>query len=351
MTRKILTLLLMTVLFITVFVSCDKEETKSNITNIQLDTDKTTMMPGETVTLVATVSPADASDFAWYSSDNSVATVKDGVVTAVADGNVTIICASGNGVYDECVIIVDSGSCAHDINWIITEATCTSAGEKHGECKKCHLSLGYEVIAMLPHTPGEIKISNEKEPTCAEEGSYDKTAYCVVCKRIAIKETVKVEKLEHSFGEWNETVAATCTTEGKKIRECEACGYKHEMAIASFGHTTISMPAKEPTCSSDGWKAYEFCTKCDYTTIERIKGTSHKYTIEFIMGAPTQTSSAKGMLACSEKSCEYTTGELVTYPALSNPSYKVETLSDGQKRYTITVKNEKGELVEASFII
>lgn len=47
---------------------------------------------GETLTLTATVLPDDATDqtVAWTTNDASVATVADGVVTAVAAGTATI---------------------------------------------------------------------------------------------------------------------------------------------------------------------------------------------------------------------------------------------------------------------
>jgi hypothetical protein len=89
---------------------------------------------------------------------------------------------------------------------------------------------------------------------------------------------------------------------------------------------------------------------CDYNTKQLITGGEHVYTISFIMGNPTETSSAKGMLTCSEKGCNYATN-IETYPALSSDRYTVEVLENGKKKYTISVLNDENELVEASFII
>jgi hypothetical protein len=64
---------------------------------------------GQTTTLVATINPNDADDktVTWTTSNASVATVTNGVVTAIAEGNTTIT-ASAGGKTAICNIIVNS---------------------------------------------------------------------------------------------------------------------------------------------------------------------------------------------------------------------------------------------------
>lgn len=71
------------------------------VTGIALDKSELAMMGGDIVNLVATISPADASDkgIIWSTSDEKVATVSDGAVTAVGKGNATITAETKDGGY------------------------------------------------------------------------------------------------------------------------------------------------------------------------------------------------------------------------------------------------------------
>lgn len=76
-------------------------------TGIKLDRDTLTIARGETATLTATVEPADTTDkVVWSSADKTIATVKDGVVTAVGQGETTITATCGNQTAS-CKVIVN----------------------------------------------------------------------------------------------------------------------------------------------------------------------------------------------------------------------------------------------------
>ena len=77
--------------------------TTVNVTGITLSQTEAAMtIGGETLTLTATVAPDDATDktVTWTSSDPTVATVANGVVTAVAAGTATITATATNGTDD-----------------------------------------------------------------------------------------------------------------------------------------------------------------------------------------------------------------------------------------------------------
>ena len=79
------------------------------VTSITLDAEATINV-GETKTLTATVAPDNATDktVSWNSDNETVATVADGVVTAVAAGTATITATAndGSGVKATCTVTV-----------------------------------------------------------------------------------------------------------------------------------------------------------------------------------------------------------------------------------------------------
>ena len=77
------------------------------VMGILLSQSTATMTEGDELTLTATVMPEDADDKAvtWETSDASIATVEDGVVTAIVPGTVTITAKAG-GKQATCVVTV-----------------------------------------------------------------------------------------------------------------------------------------------------------------------------------------------------------------------------------------------------
>lgn len=81
------------------------------VTGVKLDQTTATVEVGKTVTLTATVSPADASDktVTWTSSDTSVATVSGGTVTAHRAGT-AVITARVAGFSATCTVTVKAAN-------------------------------------------------------------------------------------------------------------------------------------------------------------------------------------------------------------------------------------------------
>lgn len=80
------------------------------VTSITLDKNTTTIAVGETETITTTTLPnfaTNANNIVWTSSDNSIATVSNGVITGIASGSVTVTATIGS-VSASCAVTVNS---------------------------------------------------------------------------------------------------------------------------------------------------------------------------------------------------------------------------------------------------
>ena len=86
----------------------NEDETPILAEGITLSKDSLSIIIGETATLSATVSPNNATDktITWTSSDENVATVTNGNVTAVGVGSAVIIATTSNGRTAMCTVTV-----------------------------------------------------------------------------------------------------------------------------------------------------------------------------------------------------------------------------------------------------
>ena len=80
------------------------------VESVSLDRNSVSMEEGQSTTLVATINPNDADEktVTWATSNASVATVSNGVVTAIAEG-IANITASAGGKSATCVVSVKKG--------------------------------------------------------------------------------------------------------------------------------------------------------------------------------------------------------------------------------------------------
>lgn len=80
-------------------IGCTEEPAPIAVASVTLDSTSMTLEEGESQKLTATVSPSNAENkvVIWTSSNSSVASVKDGLVTAIKFGNATITVKSDDG--------------------------------------------------------------------------------------------------------------------------------------------------------------------------------------------------------------------------------------------------------------
>lgn len=183
-------------------------------------------------------------------------------------------------------------------------ATCTEAGLTEGKkCSVCNEvlvaqenipALGHkdedgnfkcDVCAVglcTDHTPAEAVKENEVSSTCSQAGSYESVVKCSVCGEEISRETVVVDKLDHTE-EVVPSAAATCTEVGYKDgAKCSVCGETlvEREEIAALGHTEEAVPGTAATCTEAGLTDGKKCSVCGETLVaqEEIPATGHTFT-------------------------------------------------------------------------
>ena len=102
----------------------------------------------------------------------------------------------------------------HSLKVATKEATCTEAGEKYIYCTLC--DTVHETLSTTPALDHDFSVAvNEVPATCTTDGSTGGWK-CSRCD--ATKGVEPIKATGHSFGDWETTQEATCTTAGVKTR-------------------------------------------------------------------------------------------------------------------------------------
>lgn len=103
-------------------------------TGITLDQTSGTLTEGDTVTLTATVSPSNASNksVTWETSNSAVATVVDGVVTALKAGTATITAKTADGNFSATYALTVEAEAVNYTNLVPTAQEVDSAAPYNG---------------------------------------------------------------------------------------------------------------------------------------------------------------------------------------------------------------------------
>ena len=209
--------ILLSISLITTY-SCKKEKVKSvSVTEVGLNKTSTTLVEGETETLVATVMPENATDksVVWESGNESAATVsQEGLVTAVGEGKATITVKTNDGGF--------SASCEVTVNKKVIAVTGVVLG-------KTELTLveGEEENLAAAVTP-----ENATDKSVVWESSNESAA------------AVSQEGLVTAVGEGKATITVK-TNDGGFSASCEVTVNKKVIAVTGVKLSAESMTLRE----------------------------------------------------------------------------------------------------------
>ncbi len=94
--------------------------------------------------------------------------------------------------------------------------------------------------------------------TCTESG-YTAGVYCEDCETYISGHEV-VAALGHSWGDWVQTTAPGCVTEGVETQACISCGETRTQAVEATGHSYVSV-VTAPTATASGYTTHS-CENC-----------------------------------------------------------------------------------------
>ena len=209
--------ILLSISLITTY-SCKKEKVKSvSVTEVGLNKTSTTLIEGETETLVATVMPENATDksVVWESGNESAATVsQEGLVTAVGEGKATITVKANDGGF--------SASCEVTVNKKVIAVTGVVLGNT-----ELTLVEGEEEKLAAAVTP-----ENATDKSVVWESDNESAA------------AVSQEGLVTAVGEGKATITVK-TNDGGFSASCEVTVKKKVIAVTGVKLSAESMTLRE----------------------------------------------------------------------------------------------------------
>ena len=320
---------------------------------------------GNTYTLRATID-GPVKKAVWESSRPEVATVVNGKVTAVGEGE-TIITATANDVVAECRITVkeskviletenitmDKGATAQlaaDVvgysqslsyastntkvvtvrNGVLTAKNYGEADIKvtaNGVTSLCHVK-----VAVCNHEYDKVVT----DPTCTEKGYTTYT--CKKCGDSYIGDYT--EPLGHEFGEWETVQEATEDEAGLEKRSCKRCGEEETREIPKKEHEHVyTETVTAPTCTEKGYTT--FTCKCGDSYVGNYTDAlGHDFGEWETVKEATETETGLEKRSCKrcgeeetreipKKEHEHVYTETVTAPTCTEKGYTTHTCACG----------------------
>ena len=119
------------------------------------------------------------------------------------------------------------------------------------------------------------KAAEDKYLVSANCGEKAKYYMSCSCGEAGTKTFEHGEVIEHSYGDWTETQAPTCTVEGINSKICGKCGDVQTEAIPVIAHS-YNANVTAPTCTEAGYTTYT-CVCGDTYTADEVAATGHTY--------------------------------------------------------------------------
>ena len=187
-----------------------------------------------------------------------------------------------------------------------TGKTCALCGAEYG-------ILGHDWGAWTPIYDGTTYTHARSCKNCPEVDTANCTGGTATCSAKAV-----CEVCGGKYGERNpnnhdlvhhDAKAATCTEKGWKAYDtCSRCNYTTYVELPAQ-HAFVYHQAKPATCKEIGWDAYKTCSRCDYTNYQEIPTLNHDLR-QYVMKAPTCKEIGFASITCWR--CDYYASQVLS---------------------------------------
>ena len=153
--------------------------------------------------------------------------------------------------------------------------------------------------------------------TCTSTGLTE-GSHCADCGEVLVAQT-EVPAKGHSYNTGKVTQAATCTDAGVKTFTCTDCSDSYTEAIPAMGHSKVTTPAADATCTTPGLSAGEKCERCGLVFVEQQEtapALGHAWDDGVIVTDPTYKEEGSCIYTCTR--CHENKTEVL--PVLPTPT-------------------------------
>ena len=264
-------------------LSCTEEPAIVAVTSVKLDSTSITLIEGDSQALNATVFPSNAENqkVLWSSSNSSVASVKEGVVTALKVGNATIIAKTDDGGKTaSCTVIVEAknipvtGVLLDKTSYEMTEGeefTLTATiNPENATNKNVSWSSSNSSVATVDNgkvtalAPGQTTIT-----AITEDGGKTATCEITVNPTVYPVESISLDKTSYEMTEGEEfTLTATINPENATNKNVSWSSSNSSVATVDNGKVTALAPGQTTitAITEDGGKT----ATCEVIVNKRI---------------------------------------------------------------------------------
>ncbi len=222
----------------------------------------------------------------------------------------------------------------HFGEWVVTTpATCITTGVKTRTCSDCSKTETV-VIPKVDHEYAAVVT----DPTCTAKGYTTHT--CKTCPDYYID--TYVDMVDHTLGEWEQSIAPECEVKGEEIQKCTVCKATiNTRTVDETGHDFDDWyVVTEAKFNEDGQERRD-CKNCDHFETKRIPKLSESHTCDYsgreeIIENATCTVNGSKKVFCTETECGKFEIDEIVAPGHSLGDWYVVTEAkfneDGQER-------------------